>query len=243
LHSKNASKNVFQELEKALAIYGSGNNGGEMPVKDKSELVEALRIALEQISAYCRQQQVDLAKVEEDSRKHFLKAINQLLRTDRIKDDFLAQSNDVNRLYKAVMPDPITPDLAPRCQVIAELAKAIRAQKDPVNIAATGASVAPPEPPSGSPSKRCWMRDCRRNTRWIFSSRNAGHSSSTSWKSIRRRMRGFMREPSPKIVSYPDCAPSHRPCGRMIVKSVPLEVPVLLAAEVVTRMVPGWASS
>jgi len=32
--------NVFQELEKALAIYGSGTGGGEMPVKDKKELVE-----------------------------------------------------------------------------------------------------------------------------------------------------------------------------------------------------------
>ncbi len=39
--------NVFQELEKALAIYGSGTGGGEMPVKDKKELVEALRIALD----------------------------------------------------------------------------------------------------------------------------------------------------------------------------------------------------
>jgi type I site-specific restriction-modification system R (restriction) subunit len=42
--------NVFQEQEKALAIYGSGTGGGEMPVKDKKELVEALRIALNQVS-------------------------------------------------------------------------------------------------------------------------------------------------------------------------------------------------
>ena len=32
------------------------------------------------------------------------------------------------------MPDPVIPLLAPRAQVIAELAKAVRAQKDPVNI-------------------------------------------------------------------------------------------------------------
>ncbi|HQZ28070.1 MAG TPA: HsdR family type I site-specific deoxyribonuclease [Verrucomicrobiales bacterium] len=128
--------NVFQELEKALAIYGSGKGGGEMPVKDKTELVEALRIALEQITHFCREQQVDLAKIEEDSQKHFLLAINQLIRNDRIMDDFLAQSNDVSRLYKAVMPDPIIPELAPHCQIIAEIAKVLRARRDPVDIVA-----------------------------------------------------------------------------------------------------------
>ena len=154
--------NVFQELEKALAIYGSGKGGGEMPVKDKSELIEALRIALEQVATFCQQQQVDLAKIEEDSQKHFLKAVDRLLRNDRIKDDFLAQSKDVTRLYKAVMPDPVIPDLAPRCQVIAELAKAIRAKKDPVNIAAVleqisqtldGSIVAEPHIDPGAESK------------------------------------------------------------------------------------------
>lgn len=127
--------NVFQELEKALAIYGSGT-GGEMPVKDKTELIEALKIALEQITAFCSQHQVDLEKVATEPQKHFLKAVNQLIANDRIKDDYLAQAKDVTRLYKAVMPDPVIPDLAPRCQVVAELAKAIRAQKEPVSISA-----------------------------------------------------------------------------------------------------------
>ncbi|MCB1100447.1 MAG: type I restriction endonuclease subunit R [Verrucomicrobiae bacterium] len=126
--------NVFAELEKALAIYGSGGTGGEMPVKDKSELVEALKIALEQITLYCREHEVDLAAVESESARHFLAAVNRLARTDEIQDAFLGQSNDIRRLYKAVMPDPIIPDLAPRCQVIQELANAIRALKDPVDV-------------------------------------------------------------------------------------------------------------
>ncbi len=126
--------NVFQELEKALAIYGAGGSGGELPVKDKTELVEALKIALEQVTEYCRKQNVDLIAVMKFSQS-FLPAVNQLIRTDEVRDDFLAQSNDVARLYKAVMPDPIIPEFAPIAQVIAELAKAIRAQNDPVNIA------------------------------------------------------------------------------------------------------------
>ncbi len=126
--------NVFQELEKALAIYGSGKAGGEMPVKEKAELVEALRIALDQVSDFCRKQNVELEAIPDASNKLFIPAVNQLLRTDEVTDSFLGQANDVARLYKAVMPDPIIPLLAPRAQVIAELAKAVRADKDPVNI-------------------------------------------------------------------------------------------------------------
>ena len=126
--------NVFQELEKALAIYGSGTGGDEMPVKDKKELVEALRIALDQVAEFCRKQNVDLEAIPDSSNKLFIPAVNQLLRTDEVTDSFLGQANDVARLYKAVMPDPVIPLLAPRAQVIAELAKAVRAQKAPVNI-------------------------------------------------------------------------------------------------------------
>jgi type I restriction enzyme R subunit len=133
--------NVFQELEKALAIYGSGTGGGEMPVKDKKELVEALRIALEQVKEFCRKQNVDLEAIPDSSNKLFIPAVNQLLRTDEVTDSFLGQANDVARLYKAVMPDPVIPLLAPRAQVIAELAKAVRADKDPVNITEVMAAI------------------------------------------------------------------------------------------------------
>ena len=133
--------NVFQELEKALAIYGSGTGVGEMPVKDKSELVEALRIALDQVAEFCRKQNVDLEAIPDSSNKLFIPAVNQLLRTDEVTDSFLGQANDVARLYKAVMPDPVIPLLAPRAQVIGELAKAVRADKDPVNITEVMAAI------------------------------------------------------------------------------------------------------
>ncbi len=44
--------NVFASLEKALAIYGKGK-GGANPVKDKAELVAALREAVEEATAFC----------------------------------------------------------------------------------------------------------------------------------------------------------------------------------------------
>lgn len=127
--------NVFLELEKALAVYAGGKGGG-MPVKDKSELIEALQIALSQLEAFCRKQGVTLAEVQADPTQHFYSAVNRLTKTDLIKDNYLGQSNDIGRLYKAIMPDPIIPELAPRCQVVQELAKALRALKEPVDVTA-----------------------------------------------------------------------------------------------------------
>ena len=44
--------NVFASLEKALAIYGAGK-GGTSPVKDKQQLVEELREAVADATAFC----------------------------------------------------------------------------------------------------------------------------------------------------------------------------------------------
>lgn len=44
-----------------------------------------------------------------------------------MKDEFLGHARDVHQFYKAVMPDPVIPKLAPKVQVIRELEKAIRA--------------------------------------------------------------------------------------------------------------------
>ncbi|MBK1830775.1 type I restriction endonuclease subunit R [Verrucomicrobiaceae bacterium R5-34] len=154
--------NVFQELEKALAIYGSGKNGGEMPVKDKTELIEALKIALEQVTEFCRKQNIDLDAVSENPVKYFIAAVERLVKNDPIKDEFLGHARDVQRLYKAVMPDPIIPQLAPKAQVTRELDKAIRAQADPVDITAVleeisdtldGAIVAEPHVEPGAEAK------------------------------------------------------------------------------------------
>ena len=55
--------NVFASLEKALAIYGAGK-GGANPVKDKAQLVAALREAVEAATAFCAGHGVDLAAIE-----------------------------------------------------------------------------------------------------------------------------------------------------------------------------------
>jgi type I restriction enzyme R subunit len=127
--------NVFAELEKALAIYSGGaGGGGQPPVKDKAELIAALRAALAEVTEFCRKQNVDLAAVQREPAQHFVAAVERLVVSDPVKEEFLGHNRDVQRLYKAVMPDPVIPELAPQAQVVAQLAKAIRAQDDPVDI-------------------------------------------------------------------------------------------------------------
>ena len=55
--------NVFESLKKALAIYGAGK-GGENPVKDKKNLVSALRDAVEAATSFCMSHGVDLEALE-----------------------------------------------------------------------------------------------------------------------------------------------------------------------------------
>ena len=55
---------VFRDLQRALAIYGSGAGGGiepgETPVKPKSQLVEQLRAAVDEAKAFCTDRGIHL---------------------------------------------------------------------------------------------------------------------------------------------------------------------------------------
>ncbi|YCM43781.1 type I restriction endonuclease [Verrucomicrobiaceae bacterium 227] len=134
--------NVFQDLEKALAIDGSGLNGDPLPVRPKSELVEVLQVAIANMRAFCGREDIDLDGVVKESWKHFLPAVNQLMRSDGVMAGFLGNASEVERLYWAVMPDAIIPDLAPVVAMIVELAQAVRANLESPNILAVMGGVA-----------------------------------------------------------------------------------------------------
>ncbi len=105
---------VFKSLEKALAIYGSGTGGeageGEKPIREKSELVEDLKKTMSECTAFCRDNGIDVVAVEQAvpvERISLLDdAVEALVKTDDIKKGFLNLADQVERLYKAVMPDP-----------------------------------------------------------------------------------------------------------------------------------------
>jgi len=131
--------NVFASLEKALAIYGKGG-GGEMPVRDKKALADELRYAVNDANVYCLEHGVALAEIENMPTANFSQAgaiqaaADRLMAPETIKRDFLALEALVSSLYRAVKPDPVAIEFAPRCGCLAAIAECIRNVSEPPDI-------------------------------------------------------------------------------------------------------------
>lgn len=118
---------VFRSLQKALAIYGpgigpggpgGGAGGGEggSPVKPKTELVELLRRAVDDAKQYSGEHGVNIAAIQFaqgfERTKLIDDAAESFLKTDAVKKGFMSRASLVNRLYKAILPDPQANTLA-----------------------------------------------------------------------------------------------------------------------------------
>jgi type I restriction enzyme R subunit len=128
--------NVFASLERALAIYGKGG-GGETPVRDKHELVEELRHAVDEAARFCAQHEVLLADIEKLALGSMQRlqlvedAINALISPDAVRRAFLANERLVVTLHRAVKPDPVALEFAGRVACLAAIAGGIRAKRNP----------------------------------------------------------------------------------------------------------------
>jgi type I restriction enzyme R subunit len=100
---------VFQNLQKALAIYAVGGKPGEVPVEEKGALVDALRDAVTDLRAFCTQREVDLDALCRLKGFELVAAgkqtVEMLMSDDDEKIAFLSRAALVNRIYKAILPD------------------------------------------------------------------------------------------------------------------------------------------
>jgi len=128
--------NVFASLEKALAIYGAGKDG-KSPVKDKQQLVDELRRAVVDATAFCAAHTVMLAEIEAAAlgsmeRLKFIEdGMDALISPDPLRRDFFAHERLVSTLYRAVKPDPAALEFSGRVDCLSTLAEAIRAKLNP----------------------------------------------------------------------------------------------------------------
>ena len=105
---------VFRELQEALAIYGSAIGGGlkegESPVKPKRELIKELEIAIQETKSFCEEKGIDLHKTLSSAKFERIKllddAVDAILVNEESKRKYLALATSVNKLYKAILPDP-----------------------------------------------------------------------------------------------------------------------------------------
>jgi type I restriction enzyme R subunit len=130
---------VFRNLEKALAIYGAGGSGGgEGPVEDKQALVAALRGVIEEAKGVCQERGVELQPIEDAEGFERIRllddAVDALVAMEEQKKRYLDLAANVQRLYRAMLPDPASRDLQPDCVLISVLAEKIRALSPPTDI-------------------------------------------------------------------------------------------------------------
>jgi type I restriction enzyme R subunit len=126
---------IFRDLQRALAIYGTGPGGeiqpGEEPVEDKEALVKRLREAIEEATAFCVERGVDIEPILPSAGFERIRltddAVEKIIVNDDLKSKYLALAANVDRLFKAILPDTRAGEFAAKRKVFTVLADKIRA--------------------------------------------------------------------------------------------------------------------
>lgn len=134
---------VFRNLQKALAIYGSASGGGvqegDTPVQAKTALVEELKTAISIATTFCTERGINLTKISITTTsferiKLIDDAVEAILVNDESKQRYLALTRQVNKLYKAILPDPAADDFIAIQSVFTVIAERIRSLTPEVDI-------------------------------------------------------------------------------------------------------------
>jgi len=141
---------VFRNLQAALAIYGTGREGtevdGNLPIKPKEALLEELAAVLEETRQTLRTHGGDLDAIAAATDTFMrIKLIDDAVEGLAVNDDtcnaLLNLATQVERLFKAVLPDErINPYLAPRAAV-KTIHDTIRSEMEPPDISGVMAQV------------------------------------------------------------------------------------------------------
>jgi type I restriction enzyme R subunit len=132
---------VFRNLQKALAIYGSAQDGsgpGNTPILDKSELARQVRDAISTTRKFCLDHGIDPAKIR-DARgfeRERLKedAVAAFVVNDETRRQYLNLSSSVDALFKSLLPDASAFEFSPICNVFKVVAEKIKSELPVVDI-------------------------------------------------------------------------------------------------------------
>jgi type I restriction enzyme R subunit len=135
---------VFRDLQRALAIYSSGSGGGiregDTPVKNKAALVEELKKAITETTGFCGERGVDLDKVQRAEGFQRVKLLNDaveaIITNDESKRRYLLLAGDVNKLYRAILPDRQANEFSPICRLLGVIGEKIHSLTPQADISA-----------------------------------------------------------------------------------------------------------
>lgn len=114
---------IFRNLQKALAIYGTGVGGGirewDTPIKPKEALVEELRKAIDEARAFCVKHGIELGEVQKAEGFRRIKLLDDateaIIFNDESKRRYLLLAGNANKLYRAILPDSKANEFQPIC--------------------------------------------------------------------------------------------------------------------------------
>ena len=139
---------VFRNLQKALAIYGAaldGDDPGDTPIHDKSELVRQLREAIAAATTFCSQRKIDPSKIRDargfEREKLKEDAVAAIVVNDESRRQYLNLATAVNALFKSLLPDAAAFEFSPICNVFKVVAEKIRSELPVVDISVIMADV------------------------------------------------------------------------------------------------------
>src|SRR5262249_31963019 len=135
---------VFQNLQKALAIYAATRTG-ETPIQNKDALIQELDEALAAARTFCTDAGVGLDAIGVAQKLARLKligdAVETLIAPDERRREFLRKAGTAARAYKALLPDDrAAPSLKP-VAILHVIAEAIRGKLGPVDISAISSQI------------------------------------------------------------------------------------------------------
>ncbi len=135
---------VFRNLEKALAIYGTGPGLGT-PIRPKDELIAELHAALAEAADFCADNDIDLAELENASGFEFIAlqqaAVEALLVDEQTRREFVKLARQARKTFKALLPDPEALAAAHKVAVIRTIASKIESSTEAPDISGAMDSV------------------------------------------------------------------------------------------------------
>jgi type I restriction enzyme R subunit len=136
---------VFRDLQKALSVYGQGTEG-EMPVREKSEMISELRNVLSDIREFFQEATGhsldDVQKQEGFERVAAIeRTIDAVVSSEDSKKAFEGLANAYTKLFKAILPDPSANEFLHTYQLLRTLQGQIRALAGDVSIDHVSASI------------------------------------------------------------------------------------------------------
>jgi type I restriction enzyme R subunit len=135
---------IFRDLQKALAIYGTGLGGDvagdELPVQAKQALIEELRSSIEETKAFLSDYGLTLDEFTGKEGFALVRslddAVDVLVSNDDIKRQYLLLTDKVDRLFHAILPDFAANEFGPDRKAIVVLAEKIRSLVEQTDISA-----------------------------------------------------------------------------------------------------------